>query len=349
MSIDLRSDTITVPTEAMRIAMARAEVGDDVFGDDPTVISLERRVADMLGHEAALFVASGTMSNIVALCAHTRHGDEIIVEHSSHIFVNEAGGAAALAGVMTHTIVAESGILQPAQVKAAIRTADVHHPRTRLVALENTHNYGGGAIYPLETMEEVTGVAREAGVALHLDGARLWNASAETGIALDRYGRLFDSVSVCFSKGLGAPVGSMLAGSGAFIREARRVRKMLGGGMRQIGILAAAADHALDHHLPRLREDHEKARALAAAACRIPGVTLAQRKVETNIVFLDVSATGIDAHHLVERLEEAGVRVLSLSATQIRMVTHLQVSYQDVLEAVAILERIVDGSRQTLH
>lgn len=341
MPIDLRSDTITCPTDAMRSAMARAEVGDDVFGDDPTVAALEGRVAEMLGHEAALFVASGTMGNVIALRVHTRPGDEVITEYTSHIFVNEAGGAAAICGVMMHTLAAESGILQPEAVRAAIRTADIHHPRTRLVTMENTHNYGGGAIYPLETMEGVARVAREAGVSLHLDGARLWNASAESGIPLDRHARLFDSVSVCFSKGLGAPVGSMLVGSRPFIAEARRVRKMLGGGMRQVGILAAAADHALTHHLPRLREDHEKARALARAACRIDGVRLAQKAVETNIVFLDVAATGWDAERLVERLEVEGLRTLSLSPTQIRLVTHLQVGEDDVARASGILERVL--------
>lgn len=344
--IDLRSDTITQPTPAMRQAMAEAAVGDDVFGDDPTVQALEHRVATMLGHEAALFVPSGTMSNALAIRVHCQPGDEMIAEAESHIFLNEVGGAAALSGVQIQAVRAHGGILTAARIAAAIRTEDVHHPETRLIAIENTHNYAGGVVQPLGTLQEVAALARERGLRMHLDGARLWNAAAETGVPLATCGSLFDSVSVCLSKGLGAPIGSLLVGSADFVARARRFRKMFGGGMRQVGILAAAGLYALDHHLSRLRQDHDNARVFADLACRVPGVSLAQERVETNIVFLDPSGAGRDAFAVAEGLAARGVRVIAVDAHRFRAVFHLHIGEEDARRAAACLAEVL-GVPQT--
>jgi threonine aldolase len=342
--IDLRSDTVTTPTPDMRAAMAAAEVGDDVFGDDPTVAKLEERVARMLGHAAGLFVPSGTMGNCIAIRCHTDPGDEVLAEYGSHIFNNEGGGAAALWGATIHPLHGDGGLLSVSQLERAIRADDPHHSRTRLIAIENTHNSGGGAIYPLPLLEQIAAFGRERELRLHLDGARLWNAAAETGVPLATYGRLFDSVSVCLSKGLGTPVGSVLVGDEPFIKRARRTRKMLGGGMRQVGVLAAAGLYALDHHLPRLREDHENARAFAKLACEAPGVKLGQRAVETNIVYLDVTDSGVPAPELQRRLHAAGVYILALGPHRMRAVTHHQVSRADVEKAARTLREAVAGA-----
>jgi threonine aldolase len=326
--IDLRSDTITRPTAAMRRAMAEAPVGDDVFGDDPTVLALERRVAEVLGKEAAVYMPSGTMTNQVALRTHTEPGDEIILEATAHSYFYESGGPAALSGLMCRLIEGERGLFTAAQVRAVLRPRNEHFPRTKLVCIENTHNRGGGTIWPLERIVEVEAAAREAGLAMHLDGARLWNASAATGIAEREYARHFDSVSVCFSKGLGAPVGSALAGTASFIARARRFRKMFGGGMRQAGIVAAGALYALEHHRARLAEDHANARLLAGQIARLPGIGIDPAAVETNIVV---------------RLKEAGVWLLPRDAQSCRAVTHLDVSRPQIEEAVAIFGRVVQG------
>jgi threonine aldolase len=270
--IDLRSDTVTMPTPEMRAAMAAAEVGDDVLGDDPTVAALERRTADVLGKEAAVYMPSGTMTNQVAIRAHTEPGDELFCEAEAHCYYYEAGAPAALSGVMCRLIEGRRGIFSAADLKKLLRPANIHHPRSRLVCLENTHNRGGGSIWPLEASAEVASAAREAGMAMHLDGARLWNASVATGIAEKTYAAHFDSLSVCFSKGLGAPVGSALAGSPEFIQRARRFRKMFGGGMRQAGIIAAGALYALEHHRARLADDHANAKALAEGLAEIRGL-----------------------------------------------------------------------------
>src|SRR5713101_129904 len=272
--IDLRSDTITRPTPAMRAAMHSAEVGDDVFGEDPTVNRLEERVAQLLGKEAALFVPSGTMSNQICVKAHTQPGDELLCEASCHIYVNEAGAPAALSGVTCGTIEGDYGISDVSQLEDQIRPNNDHQVRTRLVALENTHNRGGGRVYPLEKTLAISSWARRHGLIMHLDGARLWNAMVATGIPAAEWARQFDSVSVCFSKGLGAPVGSALAGTRDFVTRARRIRKLLGGGMRQAGVIAAAALYALDHHVDRLREDHLNAQTIAQAIAGIPGLRL---------------------------------------------------------------------------
>src|SRR5947209_8280554 len=286
--IDLRSDTVTRPTPGMRAAMAAAEVGDDVFGEDPTVIRLQERVAALLGKEAALYVPSGTMSNQVCIKAHTQPGDEMLCEATCHIYWNEAGGPAALSGVTSRTIEGDYGILDLGQLEDKIRPVNDHQVRTRLVALENTHNRGGGRIYPLEKIHAISAWARQNGLIMHLDGARLWNAIIATGIKAAEWAKHFDSVSVCFSKGLGAPIGSALAGPREFVTGAKRIRKLLGGGMRQAGIAAAAALYAIDNHIERLAEDHRNAQVIAKAIADTPGLRLDPPEVETNLVWVEV-------------------------------------------------------------
>ena len=283
-SIDLRSDTVTKPTAAMREAMARAEVGDDVFGDDPTVKELEAETAVLLGKEAALFTPSGTMANQLAIRGHTEPGDEILVEANAHLYYYESGAPAALSGVMCRCINGQRGIFAGADVEAALRPADQHFPRTRLLCIENTHNRGGGRIWPIQQLQEVAATARRHGLPLHLDGARLWNASVATGIPERDYATLFDTVSVCFSKGLGAPVGSALVGPKAFIERVRRFRKMFGGGMRQAGIIAAGALFALRNHRTRLAEDHANANALAVGLAAVKGLETEPAEVEWRLV-----------------------------------------------------------------
>ncbi len=337
--IDLRSDTITKPTAAMRAAMAAAEVGDDVLGDDPTVIALERRTAEILGKAAAVYMPSGTMTNQVAVRTHTDHGDEILLDADAHIYFYEVGGPAALSGVSCRVIQGVRGLFTPDDVRKAIRPANIHFPRTRLLCLENTHNRGGGSIWPLEQIAAVTAVAHEAGLTTHLDGARLWNASAATGIAEAQYARHFDSVSVCFSKGLGAPVGSALAGSEEFIGRARRFRKMFGGGMRQAGIIAAGALYALEHNRARLAEDHANARALAEGLASVAGLQIDAATVETNILVARVTA--MPAADLAQRLKEAGVWVMAIGPDTIRAVTSLEVSRRDVDHAVEAIATVM--------
>lgn len=338
-TIDLRSDTVTQPTPAMRAAMADAEVGDDVFGDDPTVKRLEARVAEMLGKEAALFAPSGTMANQLAVRAHTESGDEILIDGNAHIYYYEAGGPAALSGVSCRCLNGVRGIFTAADVEAALRPPDQHYPPTKLVCLENTHNRGGGTIWPLERIREVADIARRQGLRMHLDGARLWNASVATGIAERDYAAPFDSVSVCFSKGLGAPIGSALCGSRDFIQRARRFRKMFGGGMRQVGILAAGALYALEHQRSRLADDHANARALAQGLARLPGIELDPATIQTNIVFFNVKT--MPAKDLVQKLEQAGVRMLALGLTSIRAVTNLMVKAEEIPKAVEIVGRVM--------
>ncbi|NLX21778.1 MAG: low-specificity L-threonine aldolase [Phycisphaerae bacterium] len=340
--IDLRSDTVTRPTSAMRQAMAAAEVGDDVLGDDPTVVALERRTAELLGKEAACYMPSGTMTNQVALRVHTEPGDEVLMEAFAHVYLFEAGGPAALSGVMCRLIPGQRGLFTAADVRAALRPSNVHYPPTKLVCVENTHNVGGGSIWPLETVAEVEAAAREAGLRMHLDGARLWNAAAATGIPERAYASHFDSVSVCFSKGLGAPVGSALAGTRAFIERARRFRKQFGGGMRQAGVIAAGALYALEHHRSRLVEDHANAKLLAEGIAAMPGVSIDAATVQTNIVFFEVTA--MPAAELANRLSRAGVLMLA-RGTRIRALTHLDVSRDQIAETLAIMGKTL-GSRE---
>ena len=346
MTIDLRSDTITQPTPAMREAMAHAEVGDDVFGDDPTVLRLEARVAELLGKEAALFTTSGTLANQLALRAHTEPGDEILVDGNAHIYYYEGGGPAALAGVMCRCLPGVRGVFTGADVESALRPMDQHFPPTKLVCVENTHNRGGGIVWPIERICEVEEVSRRHGLRMHLDGARLWNASIATGISEREYAAHFDSVSVCFSKGLGAPIGSALCGTRDFIQRARRFRKMFGGGMRQAGIIAAGALYSLEHHRARLAEDHANARALAEGLSRLPGLELDPSTVQTNIVMARVLT--MPAPELAKKLGEAGLRVLALGPETIRAVTNLMVSAADIPHALEIARRVMGAvvSRQ---
>lgn len=323
--IDLRSDTVTRPTTAMRRAMAEAVVGDDVLGDDPTVLALQERTASLLGKEAALFVPSGTMANQTAIRAHTEPGDEIIAHEDSHILHYETGAPAALSGVMTREARGERGLFDVDEVERLFRPESPIAPRSRLLVIENTQNRGGGAVWPADQLARVAAKARSLGLRVHLDGARLWNACAVTGIAPAAYAGHFDSVSCCFSKGLGAPVGSIIAGDGATIARARRFRKMFGGAMRQAGVLAAAALFALDHHRDRLAEDHQHARMLADAVRDTPGLHMAF-PAETNIVIFDVEPRIGSAADVCERLKSSGVWCLPFGPQRVRMVTHLDVS-----------------------
>jgi threonine aldolase len=337
--IDLRSDTVTRPTAAMREAMARAEVGDDVYGEDPTVNLLQAEVAALLGKEAALFVPSGTMANQVSLGVLTRPGDEIVCDAGAHCISFESGALAALWGVQARTIAAERGLLDPAAVEAAIRPAGDVFPRTRVVALENTHNRGGGAVYPLERVRALGELARRRSLHLHLDGARLWNACAATGIAPAEYARDATTVSVCLSKGLGAPAGSLVAGPRDLVAEARRLRKRLGGGMRQAGVLAAAGLHALRNHRARLVEDHANARHLADGLTELGG--LLPFPVETNLVF--VAFTGRSAADLSARLATEGVLANPEGSRPdlLRLVTHLDVSRAQMDDALVRVARVL--------
>lgn len=337
--IDLRSDTVTQPTPAMRRAIAEAEVGDDVLGDDPTVHHLEARVAELLGKEAALFVPSGTMANQLAIRVHTQPGDEILVEAEAHLYYYEAGAPAALSGVQCRCLPGRRGIFTAADLEAALRPANVHFPPTRLVCVENTHNRGGGSVWPLESLRAVTACARRHGLALHLDGARLWNASAASGVPVQEYAAGFDTVSVCFSKALGAPVGSALTGPRELIERARRFRKMFGGGMRQAGILAAAALYALEYHRERLAEDHARARRLAGVLAELPSAAIDPAEVETNLVYFRV--TRRPAAEVVADLKAEGVWVLASGPDRIRAVPNLNVTAADFEQALRAFQRVL--------
>lgn len=336
--IDLRSDTVTLPTPPMRRAMAEAAVGDDVFGEDPTVNELEAQTAALLGKEAALFVPSGTMANQLAIRSHTEHGDEIVVESSAHIYYYEAGGPAALSGVMCRCVTGRRGIFSGADLEAVLRPPDHHFPPTRLVCIENTHNRGGGSVWRPDQIADVAAVAKRHGLRLHMDGARLWNAATATGVPERDLAAPFDSVSVCFSKGLGAPVGSALAGSNEFIGRARRFRKQFGGGMRQAGIIAAGALYALNNHRSRLAEDHANAKRLAQGLSRLPGIAIDVESVETNIILFRVTAGS--ATEFVHKLDALGVRMLATGPDTIRAVTNLNVSEEDITVALEIIAKV---------
>ena len=343
-TIDLRSDTITKPTPAMREVMASAEVGDDVFGDDPTVIKLESYIAELLGKEAALFVPSGTMANQLAVRCQTSPGDEILIDTNAHIYWYEAGGPAALSGVTCKHLPGVRGIFTSDDVLAALRPDDNHFPPTTLLSVENTHNRGGGSVWSIDSIRKVTKTAREAGLQTHLDGARLWNASVSSGLPESEYAECFDSVSVCFSKGLGAPVGSALLGSEQFIRKARRFRKQFGGGMRQAGIIAAAALYATVNHRERLAEDHNNAYILANGISSIPGIEIDVNEVDTNMVYFAVS--GMSAPQLAENLKGKGLLVLAIDQKRIRAVTSLMVDQDDIQLAIGMIGDTIsrDGS-----
>lgn len=326
MRADLLSDTLTRPTAAMRQAMARAEVGDDVFGEDPTVRALEDKVAALLGHEAGLFAPTGSLANQLGLRLHVGPGQELVADQLAHVLRAELGAAAAFSGITSRSWPSERGLLDPAGPMSLVTTGvGPYQVETSLVVLENTHNFGGGTVQPIEAIREVRAATAPLGVAMHLDGARLWNAHVATGVPLTAYGEQFDTVSVCLSKGLGAPVGSVLVGSAERMAQARIWRKRYGAGMRQVGILAAAGIHALDHHLERLADDHARAARFAAACAEAAPGSVDASTVETNIVVLDVGALGWQAPAFVAALMEQGVRTYAVGPGRVRLVWHLDV------------------------
>lgn len=336
--IDLRSDTVTKPSDAMRRAMAEAEVGDDVFGDDPTVNRLEAMAAERLGKEAAVFVPSGTMANLLAVMTHARPGDEILLGDESHIFNYEVAGSARIALVQAHALHNRpNGSLDPTEITAAVRAPNIHAPHDALLCLENTHNRCGGAALPITDMDALTALAHSHGMSVHLDGARIFNAQAALDTPAARLARDCDSVSFCFSKGLGCPVGSVLCGSNEFIAEARRNRKMLGGGMRQVGILAAAAIYALEHNIDRMAEDNANARRLAEGLGRF--ASFSPNDPQTNIVVADITRGDLDAW--LDAFREAGILAVGFGPQRMRMVTHLDISSADIEDALARIERTV--------
>ncbi len=344
--IDLRSDTVTQPTPAMREAIARAPVGDDVLGDDPTVKELESTLAALLGKAAAVFMPSGTMTNQVALRVHTEPGDEVILESQAHIYYYEGGGPAALSGVMCKLIPGDRGIFTAQALQQALRPPDDHYPRTRLVCLENTHNRGGGRIFPLQEIQAIAALCGAHNLRLHLDGARLWNACVATGISEAEYAAPFDTVSVCLSKGLGAPVGSVLVGSLEQMQRARRFRKMFGGGMRQAGILAAGGLYALHHHRDRLVDDHANAQRLAQGLSQIDGIDVNPAEVETNLVYFNTPEFSADL--FAQHLAALGVGLFSTGAHRLRAVTSLMVTSSDIDEALNRIQTAVQQVRSQL-
>ncbi len=335
--VDLRSDTVTRPTAAMRQAMAAAEVGDDVLGDDPTVERLQDRAAGLMGKEAAIFVPSGTMSNTIAIKAHTAPGDEVLMDWDAHSMRYEVGGAAVIAGVLTRQYRSVGGVPDPAEIASAIQGASLHNPRTALILLENTHNVSGGAVIPLDVHQTVYTAAQERGVRVHIDGARIFNAAVASSIPAREYAACADSITFCLSKGLCCPVGSVLCGTAAFIEQARRVRKMLGGGMRQVGVLAACGLVALDTMVERLAEDHANARRLAEGIAQTAGFEVDLATVQTNMVYFGTTSP---AGPIVPALAKRGVRCLPVGANRIRMVTHHDVDAEDIERAIAAVREV---------
>ena len=342
-SIDLRSDTITRPTAAMRRAMAEAEVGDDVFGEDPTVRRLEETCAARLGKEAGLFVASGSMGNLVSLLAHCGRGDEVIVGDQAHTYVYEQGGMAALGGIHPRVVRNQAdGTLNLDEVAGAIRDpGNLHFPQTKLITLETTHNRCGGAPLAVEYMSAVGKLARAHGLLYHLDGARIFNAAVALGVDVKLLAVDADSVSVCLSKGLAAPVGSVVCGSREFIGMARRARKVVGGGMRQVGVIAAAGIVALEQMVERLAEDHANARLLADGLAELPGISVEQMSVRTNIVYFNVTRPDLDGPRLVDLLDQRGVRMLPLDPRRVRAVTHCDVTGDDMNFALNVCRDVM--------
>lgn len=342
LTVDLRSDTVTRPTDAMRAAMAAAEVGDDVYGEDPTVTALEKRVANLLGHEAGLFTPSGSLANQLGLRLHVHPGQELVCDAQAHVVRAELGAGAAFSGITTRTWDAPRGLLDPEVVRAFVRPdSGPYLVSTTAIAVENTHNFGGGTVQPLDRLQAVRELADEHRLAVHLDGARLWNAHVASGVPLAAYGAIADTVSVCLSKGLGAPVGSVLVGSRERVAEARIWRKRYGGGMRQVGILAAAGLHALDHHVERLADDHARAQRLAFALAEAVDGVVEPEHVETNIVVLDLAPTSWTAAELAAAAREQDVHISALGPTFARLVTHLDVDDEGLDRASEVLAALL--------
>lgn len=339
--IDLRSDTVTRPSPAMRRAMAEAEVGDDVYMEDPTVNRLQARAAEIFGREAGLFVPSGSMGNLTCIMAQTTRGQEVICEASGHVYNYEMASMCALAGVLPRVIRADNGIMTWAQIAPAIREKAYHRAQTRLIALENTHNMAGGTVYPTNLARAICEKAHEAGLSVHLDGARIFNAAAHLGENVAALTRGFDSVQFCLSKGLGAPVGSLIVGAKEFIERCRVIRKMLGGGMRQAGVLAAAGLVALEEGPKRLYIDHENAKILAEGLANIPRIGIDPAQVQTNIVIYDVHQSGLTSTEFLQKLAQRKVLGGAVDARKIRMVTHLDVDRRDVERAVQIIAQVI--------
>jgi threonine aldolase len=348
MIVDLRSDTVTRPTVAMREAMMAAPLGDDVFGDDPTVNALQRHAASLLNKEAALFVPSGTMSNQLALRAHCRPGDEVIAHAGCHMFNYESGASAALAGVQMRLLSSNDGSLPVGDVEAGIhQTTDPHMAPTTLITFENTHNGCGGVVVPEANVAEVAAIAKARGIGLHLDGARLFNAAVASGVSVAELAAHFDTVSICLSKGLGAPVGSLLVGSTDLISRAYRFRKMYGGGMRQAGILAGAGLHALEHHIDRLADDHARAQTLATAIDSLPGLSVEMSRVQSNLIYFDIDKShplavpGADGvPHIVNNLKGMGVLIAG-GGYRLRAVTHLMIGDAELTRAIDVFKRVL--------
>ena len=345
--LDLRSDTVTKPCPAMRAAMAQAEVGDAVIDIDPTVAALEERTAELLGKPAAIFMPSGTMTNQAALRIHCQPGDDFLCEEYCHIYNWEQGAFAQLSGLVARTVEGKDGIFGVEQLIGKARQASDHSVGTKLLCLENTHNRGGGRIWPYELLQEVCWWAKQAGLARHLDGARLFNAVVATGISAKQWSENFESVSVCFSKGLGAPVGSALAGSEEFIASARRIRKLFGGGMRQAGIVAAGALYALEHNVDRLADDHAHAKKLAETIANVPGVKLETEIIDSNIVIFALSESMPTAQVVADALEREGVLVMAISERLIRLVTHLDVDAAAIDQVCVSLSKTLSKLSRT--
>jgi threonine aldolase len=335
--VDLRSDTVTRPTPEMRRAMAEAEVGDDVLGDDPTVKRLEEMAAAKLGKEAALYVPSGSMGNNIAINVHTQPGDEVLLDWDAHSLCYEVGGPAALSGVQTRQFRSHRGVPDVGEVECAIRTKTLHSPGTSLLVLENTHNRAGGAIIPLEVQSELYTLAKSRGLSVHLDGARIFNAAVATGLPAAQFAAQADSASFCLSKGLGCPVGSLLCGTRDFIDKARRVRKLFGGGMRQVGVLAAAGIVALNTMIGRLGQDHDRAQRLARGIAALPGICVESESVQTNMVYFETSGP---AAEFVQNLAVENVRCLATAPNRIRLVTHHDVNDEDIDRAIMAFARV---------
>ena len=340
-TIDLRSDTVTKPSAEMRRAMAEAEVGDDVFIEDPTINKLQERAAEIFGRQAALFVPSGSMGNLTCILAQTRQGQEVICEESGHVYNYEMASMSAIGGVLPRLVPGEDGILSWQAISKAIRPKIYYRSQTALIALENTHNMAGGTVYPTKLSEEICERAHDAGILVHLDGARIFNAATYLGEDVADMTKKFDSIQFCLSKGLGAPVGSMIVGSREFIERCRSIRKMLGGGMRQAGVLAAAGLIALEKGPKRLQVDHDHAKLLATGLAAIPGITLNPAKVQTNIVIFNLKASGWSSSRFLETLAKRNVLAVPVDNEKVRMVTHLDVDRNDVEKAAAAVQEVL--------